>query len=210
VTELGQTDGSATISAIWAAMPDCSILVCQASQFASGDRPSTGGSSAIIVIVRRASGRGWLYSYGKGESHRDARMFLNSSNVPTGTWYELADFIVDTYEVSVTTNVPITWTIRKYHSGICEAFGKGDSTGYPMTQQYTNGYYFASRFDLPSSLFTSVTYATVERSGGSNTGGLITASTYGFDTEKVQFYAFDTRSETINCSFMCHVFGKWK
>lgn len=210
VEELGQTEGSATISAVWAAMPDCSMLICQASQFASGDRPSTGGSSAIIVIVRRASGRGWLYAYGKGESHRDARMFLNSSNVPTGTWNELADFVVDTYDERVTTNVPITWTIRKYHSGICEAFGIGDSTGYPMTQQYTNGYYFASRFDLPASLFTSVTYATVERSGGSNTGGLITASTYGFDTTKVQFYAFDTRSETINCSFMCHVFGKWK
>ena len=210
VSELGQTEGSATISAVWAAMPDCSMLICQASQFTSNDRPSSGGSSAIIVIVRRASGRGWLYAYGKGESHCDARMFLNASNVPTGTWDELADFIVDTYDERVTTNVPITWTIRKYHSGICEAFGIGDSTGYPMTQQYTNGYYFASRFDLPSGLFTSVTYATVERSGGSNSGGLITASTYGFDTTKVQFYAFDTRSETINCSFMCHVFGKWK
>lgn len=85
VAELGQTDGSATISALWSAMPDGSMLICQASQLASSNRPDT-ATTGMIEIVRRASGRGWLYAYGKGETNYDYRMYLNSSNVPSGTW----------------------------------------------------------------------------------------------------------------------------
>ena len=207
VADVGQTVGSATVVDTWNAMPDGSILICQASDFSSTARPH---STAVVVICRVASGRGYVQAYGKGESNVDYRMWLNSSNVPTGVWEKIADYVVDTYSSSVTTNVPISWTIRKWKSGLCECFGIGDSTGYPMTQAYTNGYYFASRFDLPANTFTSVTFAEVARAGGTSSSGLISASVYAFDTDKVQFYAFDTRSETVNCSFMCRIIGNWK
>jgi hypothetical protein len=66
-------------------MPDGSMLICRASQLASGDRPGN-TSTGIVEIVRSGSGRGYLLSYGKGETNFDYRMYLNSSNVPTGTW----------------------------------------------------------------------------------------------------------------------------
>lgn len=119
------------------------------------------------------------------------------------------DYITETSTVT-TTGLATSWTVRKWNSGYCEAFAVTNSTGYPMTSQYTNGWYYAATQTLSGLPFTSVTYGQVDRCGGSSTGGLITASLYNLTTSQIQWYAFDTKSETVNCSFAIRIVGRWK
>ena len=116
---------------------------------------------------------------------------------------------VQSYGVT-TTGLATSWNVRKYGDGYCEAYAVTGSTGYPMTTQYTNGYYYAATQTLSGLPFTSVTYGQVDRCGGSSSSGLITASVYNLSTSQIQWYAFDTRSETVNCSFAIRIVGKWK
>lgn len=88
VTELGLTEGSATIAGIWTAMSDKSLLMVNASQLASAERPPS-GTLGDIEIFRFGNSLGRILSYGKLTSSADYRMFLNSNNVPDGTWVRI-------------------------------------------------------------------------------------------------------------------------
>lgn len=148
----------------------------------------------------------------------NGRPFVAVRGMRSGNWTawdkllseaSVGDWVVAN-ETATTTGLATSWTVRKWHSGYCEAFAVTGSTGFPMNQQYTNGYYYATTQNLPTGLFTSVTYGQVDRCGGTSASGLITASLYNLETTRVQWYAFDTRSETVDCSFAIRIVGKWK
>lgn len=85
VTDLGLTDGSATIAGAFAAMPLHSILYAQGGEFASAEKPS--GFYGYIWIVKGVTvHRSSIEAKGSMASFGDWRMFLNSSGEPTGTW----------------------------------------------------------------------------------------------------------------------------
>ena len=88
VTKLGQTNGSALISNTFLAMPDHSILICDAAQFSSSDVPTIYGT---IELVRFASYRGWVMLYGKGHDSWDFRrnIYADGLNLP---WYRIFEY----------------------------------------------------------------------------------------------------------------------
>ena len=88
VTELELTSGSATLSGIWAAMASESMLVCQVTELASGERPVS-SAAGILTVCKYDATTGYIEFHGKAESDLDYRMFLNSSGVPGGTWTAL-------------------------------------------------------------------------------------------------------------------------
>lgn len=168
--------------------------------------PSAGGVSEMGQYID-------LHAAG-GAADYDVRLATNAAaNTGEGFLHingqPMKDFVIAT-ETKTTTGLATSWTVRRWNSGYCEAFARTNSTGYPMTSQYTNGYYYAATQALPSSLFTSVDYGQVDRCGGSSASGLITASLYNLTTSQIQWYAFDTRSETVDCSFAIRIVGKWK
>lgn len=87
VTDLGLTAGSATIAGIWNAMPECSILFVQAGRLATGEKPNNYG---MLEVVKRLSNRGKICFHGAMETYGEWIMFLNSSNIPTGEWKQIA------------------------------------------------------------------------------------------------------------------------
>ena len=99
VSDLELTVGSATISGAWGAMPDNSMLICDAGEFANTEVATTIGT---IVIVRRFNYRGSIVLYGKKTADSDYRMFINDSNVPDGTWHLIHDNNDILYFTSVT------------------------------------------------------------------------------------------------------------
>lgn len=86
VTDLGLASGNATITNTYAAMPASSILICQATDFLSSEVPNNYG---IVEIVHFNASRGIIHFYSKEMSDGDYRMFLNSSNIPTGVWLSI-------------------------------------------------------------------------------------------------------------------------
>ena len=85
VTDLGLTSGSATISGAYSAMPDCSMLVCNAIEFivGSGGVPEVYG---IVEITKNDSNRTSIIYRGK-TGVNDYRMFCDlDTGEPTGVW----------------------------------------------------------------------------------------------------------------------------
>ena len=84
VTDLGLTSGTATIVSAYSAMSDKTILICNATEFASSAVPHTYGT---VEIIRTAESRTVIHFYSKEASGGDYRMFCDSNtNLPTGTW----------------------------------------------------------------------------------------------------------------------------
>lgn len=85
VTDIGLTSGSATIAGAWSAMPEQSVLIAGAGEFASSARPSA-SAWGQIEIVKNSATNGYIEHHGLNDTIGDYRMFLNSSYVPSGTW----------------------------------------------------------------------------------------------------------------------------
>lgn len=97
VTDLGLTSGSATIAGAYAALPSYSLLICDA-----GDFSESPNSYGIIKIAKTSdNSHGYISFFGKNEIG-DYRMYINSSNVPTGTWVLTA--LKEQYGASDLTN----------------------------------------------------------------------------------------------------------
>ncbi len=91
VSDIGLTDGSATIAGAYAALPNRSILIVNVDQFASGQ-----ASGALIIMVKRSPSYGVILNMARGGNiyHQP----LNSDSVPTGTWTrftETSDFVTE-------------------------------------------------------------------------------------------------------------------
>lgn len=113
VTDLGLTSGSATIVGAWTAMPDGSILICPRGDFPASELPKdTPGEIEIIKNVNGLVGK--VEFHGKTAADGDYRMFINSSNVPTGTWYALPPLKSVTYAAWDTCGVYRTDSSKLY------------------------------------------------------------------------------------------------
>lgn len=109
VTDLGLTSGSATITGAYAAMPEASVLICNANNFASTETPTTYGTIEIIKVTSDGS-RGMVHFFGKGTGDGDYRMFLESGNNPSGVWVSQNDAYTNEIALTATTPSEIeTW-----------------------------------------------------------------------------------------------------
>ena len=103
VSGLGLTVGSASIADAYTALLPNQMLVCPASDFAVGELPLVGGNrinDGTIEITKGNGTNGWIEFHGRQDSAGDFRMYLTSSNVPTGTWFATggdADFSSQIY-----------------------------------------------------------------------------------------------------------------
>ena len=97
VTDLGLTSGSATIAGAWTAMPDASILICTASDFATSETPTSGSYLGTIEITKLDANRAFVQAFGKTDSAGDYRMFCDSATgSPSGTWFPASSAVLTT------------------------------------------------------------------------------------------------------------------
>ena len=120
VAQLGQTVGSATINGCRSAMSDGSILMAQASDFASAELPSTLGT---ILIGRIHTIRSFCLFIGKEPTTGIFKQALDSAGTSfTGIWYRLYDSA---------SAIPVSGggTGQTTAAGIRNAIGLGNTTG---------------------------------------------------------------------------------
>ena len=109
--------GSATITGAWTAMSDRSILICNATEFASGQTPTAYG---LVHIIKYDVNRSVIQFFAKPDTG-DYRMFQNQDNSPTGTWVKVlhADSIViesknkSSGSVSAGSAIDVTLSVTK-------------------------------------------------------------------------------------------------
>lgn len=173
VTQLGLSSGT-TIAAAFRAMPDDSILITDAVNFASSDVPSIYGT---VEIVRRTSYRAWVNFYGK-EQNADYRraIYYDGLNLP---WYRIFTVSRSGYDKSGVISFPSgidtpSWTQYWYQVGPIVSFNidatnssgselAGDAllaTGFP-----------ARRSDVPS-VFIGMDWSRPFRASINNAGEL--------------------------------------
>lgn len=112
----------------------------------------------------------------------------------------------------------MTWTVHKYADGTCEAYGTTPAVSCAVTTQWQNAWYVSKTQNLPSNLFKTVTYASVDRSVlNSGSGGeLITTSVNGMASSNgyytsITWYVINSKSGvTGSYAFSIMVKGTWK
>ena len=120
VAQLGQTVGSATINGCRSAMSDGSILMAQASDFASAELPSTIGT---ILLGRIHNIRSFCLFMGKEPATGIFKQALDTAGTSfTGTWYRL-------YDSAAVIPVSGGGTGQTSAAGIRNAIGLGNTTG---------------------------------------------------------------------------------
>ena len=102
------------------------------------------------------------------------------------------------------------WTYRKWNSGLAECWGRRGSTSYAMTSTSGNGYYTSGNINLPSGLFTSITSAVSDRSGGTTANGLVSTNVRTCDTSTLSYFIWNTLSSTLDVDVAFEVKGRWK
>lgn len=85
VADIGLQSGT-TISAIWDAMPENSMLYTTAGQLATGQKPNNYGMLEIVKRLGNTTPRGKIEFHGTSLDNGKWEMFFNSSNKPDGTW----------------------------------------------------------------------------------------------------------------------------
>lgn len=86
ISSFGIPSGS-TVQAVYTVMPDHSAVVLPASQI--GNAPNNNG---IIAIMKDSTNNlASIEFHGKNLSAGDFKMYLNSSNAPSGTWVRIND-----------------------------------------------------------------------------------------------------------------------
>lgn len=123
VTKLGQTSGSALISNTFLAMPNYSILICNAGDFASSDVPTIYGT---IELVRLASSRGWVMLYGKEYNSGDFIRHIHADAL-NSPWYRMYTVPRSGYDKSGVISFPSgittpSWTQYWYQVGPIVSF----------------------------------------------------------------------------------------
>lgn len=101
VTDLGLTAGSATIAAVYAALPLYSILETTITDFATNEVPVPYPYGIVRVVKNSAASRGYAYFFGK--YYGDYRMNLTAENAFTGTWVSASG--IDTVQYSAAVAV---------------------------------------------------------------------------------------------------------
>ena len=102
------------------------------------------------------------------------------------------------------------WTWRKWNSGLAECWGRRGSASYAMTSTSGTGYYTSGSVSLPSGLFTSITSAQSDRSGGATGNGLVSTNVRTCDTSTLSYFIWNTVSTTLDVDVAFEVKGRWK
>ena len=150
VTELGLTAGSATILAAFNALPDNSVLVADAGDFASAEVPNIYG---VVEMVRKNNARTYIHFYGKRPMDGTWRMYEsatayngNSDNAPTGDWkrvYDETSFVVESFSLTFSDGTA-TYTFSKNVNLIgCHAVANAAPIVASRTSGFT-GYKFTN------------------------------------------------------------------
>lgn len=115
----------------------------------------------------------------------------------------IADSVTD---VSTTNSTGITWTLRKWESGLAECWGtwSGTLTGGTTVGGFTP---YTATVTLPSGLFTEA--PEVITSGNVGTGTTIQGGTGTLSTASVEIIALSTLTGSQNCKFAISVKGRW-
>lgn len=175
VTKLGQTNGSALISNTFLAMPDHSILICNASEFSSSDVPTIYGT---IELVRYVSYRGWAVLYGKEFGSGDFRrhIYADGLNLP---WYRIFTVPRSGYDKNGVISFPSgittpSWTQYWYQVGPIVSFNidATNDSGSELTADALLATGFpARRSDVPSA-FIGMDWSRPFRASINNQGEL--------------------------------------
>lgn len=113
-----------------------------------------------------------------------------------------SDFIVDQGTSGI-------WTYRKWNSGIAECWKRTGNNTYALTNNLNGNGWASDWWSLPSGLFTSVEFATINRiSGGS---GLISCSINNISTTRLDHYVWIAGTTgTYTMQLSIYVLGRWK
>ena len=142
----------------------------------------------------------------------DSHAHMNSTDMSA---QEVSDF-VDSLQVGggnvavdlvVEEGISGIWTYRKWSSGIAECWGTTAGASHAITSPYGYGYWVHENYTLPSGLFTSVTSAQANRSGGD---GLVYISIDSVSINGIGCYIADFISHTVSFSISFSVKGRWK
>lgn len=102
------------------------------------------------------------------------------------------------------------WFFRKWNSGIAEAWCTVGSRSYAMTNPFGYAYYAYGSMQLPSGLFKGGVHATSDRCGGNSGNGLVQTAIHTANSSSIDFYIWDTSSETVDTDVALNVKGWWK
>lgn len=91
-----------------------------------------------------------------------------------------------------------------------ECWGRVGLKSYAMTTTSGTGYYNSGSVALPSGLFTSITSAISDRSGGATGNGLISTDVKTIDTTTISYFIWCTVSTTLDVDVALEVKGRWK
>lgn len=91
ISELGLASGS-TLSAVWTALPNNSLLIANASEISN---PPVNNSGSLEIYKGTSSVPGFIRFHGKESATGDYAMYLNASGAPSGTWEETGGAGID-------------------------------------------------------------------------------------------------------------------
>lgn len=94
VAQIGQTSGNATITATWTALPNNTIGVFDAAQFASAQLPDSTTTGYVLMIRSSAVGRGLIQLSRKAGDYIMHLDTINGQTVPDGKWRKNTDCYV--------------------------------------------------------------------------------------------------------------------
>lgn len=102
LSELGLASGS-TLSAVWTALPDNSLLIANGSDIAD---PPVNTAGSLEIYKGTATVPGFIRFHGKESSTGDYAMYLTAAGAPSGTWEEVGAGSVETTDLTSQCTFP--------------------------------------------------------------------------------------------------------
>lgn len=129
LSELGLASGS-TLSAVWTAMPDNSLLIANASDISN---PPVSAAGSLEVYKGTSTVPGFIRFHGKESSTGDYAMYLTAAGIPSGTWEEVGADTVETINLTSQCTFPKGTPAHAYvlkTGKMVQVFYQGPSTTY--------------------------------------------------------------------------------
>ena len=108
LSELGLASGS-TLSAVWTALPDNSLLIANAAEISD---PPVSDAGSLVVYKGSSTVPGFIRFHGKESNTGDYAMYLSSAGAPSGTWEEVGGAGVDypsSSSIKFSNGIIIAW-----------------------------------------------------------------------------------------------------
>ena len=108
LSELGLASGS-TLSAVWTALPDNSLLIANAADISD---PPVSDAGSLEVYKGTSTIPGFIRFHGKESNTGDYAMYLSNAGAPSGTWEEVGGAGVDypsNNSIKFSNGIVIAW-----------------------------------------------------------------------------------------------------